>query len=148
MTIKAIKARFTSGNDIPVQNATVPADEWRMAMAEIQVLKDEIIWNKMALENLEKHCDERVRNEVHMFMRCRELAGQVAQLQEQNTMLDAKLAEVEKDAFTKSAQICQDWIDDHSKADNCTYNDCDMVAAVTDVRDAILQLQQPTKGPT
>lgn len=51
-------------------------------------------------------------------------------------------------ALEMAAQVCQNWIDDHSKADNCTYNDCDMVAAVTDVRDAILQLQNPTKGPT
>lgn len=63
MTIKAIQARFTSGNDIPVQKAMVPADEWHMAMAEIQVLKDEIIWK----------------------------LSEVSQLQEQNTYLD-KLA--------------------------------------------------------
>lgn len=98
MTIKAIQARFTSGNDIPVQKAMVPADEWHMAMAEIQVLKDEIIWDKMAFEKLEKLCDERGSNEAKMFTRCRELADQVGQLQEQNTMLDKKLAEVEKDA--------------------------------------------------
>ena len=45
-----------------------------------------------------------------------------------------------------AARVCQDWIDDHSKADNCTYNDCDMVAAVTDVRTAILQLQHKNGG--
>lgn len=38
---------------------------------------------------------------------------------------------------SKAVQICQKWIDDHSKADNCTYNDCDMVAAVTDVMNQI-----------
>lgn len=36
MTIKAIEARFTSGNDIPVQKAMVPADEWKAAKAEIE----------------------------------------------------------------------------------------------------------------
>lgn len=42
-----------------------------------------------------------------------------------------------RDAFYGAIQICQHWIDDHSKADNCTYNDCDMVAAVTDVMNEI-----------
>lgn len=175
MTIKHIQARFTSGNDIPIDKAVVPASEWNAAMAEIQVLKDQFIWDKMAFEKLEKLCDERGTNEARMFMRCRELADQVGQLQEQNRWLDEKLAEMElvskekhraalrffereaaleaelaeaeKNAITKSAQVCQDWIDDHSKADACTYNDCDMVAAVTDVRTAILQLQHPNKGP-
>ena len=41
------------------------------------------------------------------------------------------------DAFKFAAQICQRWIEDHSKADNCTYKDCDMVAAVTDVMNEI-----------
>lgn len=50
-------------------------------------------------------------------------------------------------AIEMAAQVCQDWIDDHSKADACTYNDCDMVAAITDVRTAILQLQHPNKRP-
>lgn len=84
MTIKHIQARFTSGNEIPIDKAMVPADEWRTAMAEIQVLKDEYI--------------------------CK--LSEVSQLQEQNTYLDKvsaelqdlcdrqakRLAEVEKDA--------------------------------------------------
>ena len=84
MTIKHIQARFTSGNEIPIDKAMVPADEWRMAMAEIQVLKDEYIWK----------------------------LSEVSQLQEQNTYLykvsaelqdlcdrqAKRLAEVEKDA--------------------------------------------------
>jgi hypothetical protein len=54
---------------------------------------------------------------------------------------------VELQAFAKlvanhtleeAALKCTAWINDHSKADNCTYNDCDMVAAVTDVRGLIL----------
>ena len=51
-------------------------------------------------------------------------------------------------AIQQAAQVCQEWIDDHCKADNCTYNDCDMVAAVTDVRAAILQLKTPSGGLT
>ena len=49
-------------------------------------------------------------------------------------------------AIQMAAQVCQEWIDDHSKADDCTYNDCDMVAAVTDVRAAILKLQPLNRG--
>ena len=33
----------------------------------------------------------------------------------------------------EAALKCTAWIDDHSKADNCTYNDCDMVAVATDL---------------
>lgn len=67
MTIKHIQARFTSGNEIPIDKAMVPADEWRTAMAEIQVLKDEYIWKLI----------------------------EVSQLQEQNTYLDKVSAELQ-----------------------------------------------------
>lgn len=67
MTIKHIQARFTSGNEIPIDKAMVPADEWRTAMAEIQVLKDEYI--------------------------CK--LSEVSQLQEQNTYLDKVSAELQ-----------------------------------------------------
>lgn len=50
-------------------------------------------------------------------------------------------------AIEMAANVCQDWINDHSKADNCTYNDCDMVAAVTDVRTEILKLLNQSQGP-
>ena len=67
MTIKHIQARFTSGNEIPIDKAMVPADEWRTAMAEIQVLKDEYIWKLI----------------------------EASQLQEQNTYLDKVSAELQ-----------------------------------------------------
>ena len=55
MTIKHIQARFTSGNEIPIDKAVVPADEWRMAMAEIQVLKDMLIWNRLEIDADERN---------------------------------------------------------------------------------------------
>lgn len=36
-------------------------------------------------------------------------------------------------ALEEAAKMCDAWIADHSKADNCTYNDCDMVAVATDL---------------
>lgn len=54
MTIKHIQARFTSGNEIPINKAMVPADEWRMAMVEIQVLKDQFIWDKSEISQLQE----------------------------------------------------------------------------------------------
>ena len=114
MTIKHIQARFTSGNEIPIDKAMVPADEWRTAMAEIQVLKDEYI--------------------------CK--LSEVSQLQEQNTYLDKvsaelqdlcdrqakRLAEVEKDAARLDHVL--KWDDGYwtsrLQIDKCIADDADM----------------------
>ena len=141
MTIKHIQARFTSGNDISIDKAVVPANEWRMAMAEIEHKAGLINALEAQVANQQMHL---LRKDAEL----KRLRDETGQLQEQNRWLDEKLAEVEREAFAKAAQVCQDWIDDHSKADNCTYNDCDMVAAVTDVRTAILQLQHLNRGST
>lgn len=48
-------------------------------------------------------CDERGSNEARMFIRARELADQVGQLQTQNTALDSKLAQ--QDALLLKALV-------------------------------------------
>ena len=35
------------------------------------------------------------------------------------------------------AKVCDEWVKDHAKTDDCTYADCDFVAAATDYAKAI-----------
>ena len=35
------------------------------------------------------------------------------------------------------AKVCEAWVKDHAKTDNCTYADCDFVAAAIDCAEAI-----------
>ena len=49
-------------------------------------------------------------------------------------MLVNKAVETEREACAK---VCEAWVKDHAKADNCTYADCDFVAAAIDCATAI-----------
>ena len=48
---------------------------------------------------------------------------------------------VRNDVLDAAAGECQKWIDEHAAADDCTYNDCDFVAAATDCMNAILGMK-------
>lgn len=45
-----------------------------------------------------------------------------------------RIATLVRNATLEEAAVkCDAWVTDHNKADNCTYNDCDMVAVATDL---------------
>jgi hypothetical protein len=48
--------------------------------------------------------------------------------------LEWQIRENEREACAK---VCEAWVKDHAKTDNCTYADCDFVAAATDCAAAI-----------
>jgi hypothetical protein len=48
--------------------------------------------------------------------------------------LEWQIRESEREACAK---VCDEWVKDHAKTDNCTYADCDFVAAATDCAKAI-----------
>ena len=48
--IKEIDLYYKSGNDVPVERATIPADKWQALKAEIEALEDEILEAMEAIE--------------------------------------------------------------------------------------------------